>query len=118
MQLTFPLFDDHEITLLRECPASGSVTQGLITQNFERAVADLHGVDHALATTSCTAALHLAALALGFGPDDEVIVPAFTWITSTNCAEYVSARAVFADVDLATYNVDAAALAAVKKPVS
>jgi perosamine synthetase len=108
MQLTSPHFDERELELLRECLASGWVTQGPLTEKFERAVAEMHGVKHALATSSCTAALHLAMLALGLGPDDEVIVPAFTWITTANCAEYVGARAVFADVDADTFNLDPA----------
>jgi len=116
LQLTSPLFDDRELTLLRECLDSGWVTQGPRVAEFERLVAARHGVGHALATTSCSAALHLATLALGLGPGDEVIVPAFTWITSANCAEYVGARAVFADVDLATYNLDPAAVEAAVTP--
>ena len=69
---------------------------------FEDLIAERHGVKHALATTSCTAALHLATMALGLKAGDEVIVPSFTWVTSAHCAEYVGAKAVFADIDLAT----------------
>ena len=82
------------------------MTQGPKVKEFEEAFAERHRVTHALATTSCTAALHLATLALGLGPGDEVIVPAFTWVTSANCAEYVGAKAVFADVDPNTFNLD------------
>ena len=95
--ITAPHFDEAEIDNLRRCLDSGWVTQGPMTAEFERKVAAVHGVTHALATTSCTAALHLATLALGLKPGDEVVVPAFTWITSANAAEYVGARAVFAD---------------------
>jgi len=109
MQLTASSFDDAEIRSLRACLASGWVTQGPVTQEFERLIAARQKVGHALAATSCTAALHLAALALGLGPGDEVVVPAFTWITSANCAEYVGAKAVFADIDLASFNLDPAA---------
>jgi perosamine synthetase len=111
MPLTRPSFDERELALLRECLASGWVTQGPLTERFERTVAERHGVRHARATTSCTAALHLATSALGLGPDDEVIVPAFTWITSANCAEYVGARAVLVDVDPTTFNLDPARIA-------
>jgi dTDP-4-amino-4,6-dideoxygalactose transaminase len=82
------------------------VTQGPLTAEFERLFAVRHKVGHALATTSCTAALHLATMALEIGRGDEVIVPAFTWVTSAHCAEYVGARVVFADVELSTYNLD------------
>ena len=92
------------------------MTQGPLTREFESRVAAIHTVTHALATTSCTAALHLATLALDLGPDDEVIVPAFTWITSANAAEYVGARAVFADVDPATFNLDPEAVEAAITP--
>jgi len=112
MQITSPLFDEREITLLRQCLQSGWVTQGPMTEMLECELARRHSVKHALATTSCTAALHLATLALGLGPGDEVIVPALTWITSANCAEYVGAHAVFADIDSDTYNLNPTAFEA------
>lgn len=113
MQITSPLFDEKEVELVRQCLESGWVTQGPRTAEFEKLVAMRHGVSHALATTSCTAALHLATLALDLKPGDEVVVPAFTWVTSANCAEYVGARVVFADVDPKTYNLDPKAFEAV-----
>jgi dTDP-4-amino-4,6-dideoxygalactose transaminase len=116
MQLTAPEFDETEMDQLRACLNSGWVTQGPLTQRFERLIAQHHGVKHALATTSCTAALHLATMALGLRAGDEVIVPAFTWVTSAHCAEYVGACAVFADIDLVTYNLDPAAFAAAITP--
>src|SRR5437764_1116205 len=88
MLLTSPHFDGTEIEALRECFASGWVTQGPLTERFEGLVGELHDARHAIATTSATAALHLSCAALGLGPGDEVIVPAFTWITSANAAEY------------------------------
>jgi dTDP-4-amino-4,6-dideoxygalactose transaminase len=94
---------------LKRCLDSGWVTQGPLTREFEKEIIQLHQVEYALATTSCTAALHLAVLALGLGPGDEVVVPAFTWITSGNAAEYAGAKTVFADVDPRTYNLDVAA---------
>ncbi len=116
MQLTAPKFDEDEMDMLRACLNSGWVTQGPMTHRFERLIAEHHRVKHALATTSCTAALHLATMALGLQPGDEVIVPAFTWVTSAHCAEYLGARAVFVDIDLMTYNVDPVALAAAITP--
>ncbi|NEU96208.1 DegT/DnrJ/EryC1/StrS family aminotransferase [Bradyrhizobium uaiense] len=106
MNITEPSFDEAEITLLRECLNSKWVTQGPLTERFEKLLAEKHGVKHALACTSCTAALHLATLALNLGAGDEVIVPAFTWVTSAHCAEYVGAKPVFVDVELSTYNID------------
>ncbi|MGE0653351.1 MAG: DegT/DnrJ/EryC1/StrS family aminotransferase [Alphaproteobacteria bacterium] len=114
--ITAPSFDEGEIEMVRAVLNSGWVTQGPMVSRFERAVADLHEVRNALACTSCTAALHLAGMALGLGPGDEVIVPAFTWITSAHTAEYCGARAVFADIDLATFNLDPRALERVITP--
>lgn len=116
MQITFPSFDESEITALRECLASGWVTQGPMVSRFERLVSAAHGVEHALATTSCTAALHLAVAALGLGPGDEVLIPAFTWVTSAHCAEYMGATARFVDVDVDTFNIDPAAVASAVSP--
>lgn len=116
MQLASPSFDESEIESVRRCLASGWVTQGPMTRQFEELLAKRHAAPYALATTSCTAALHLAALALGLGPGDEVIVPAFTWITSANAAEYVGAKAVFADVNPNTFNLDPAAFEAAITP--
>lgn len=116
INITAPHFDESEITQLRACLQSGWVTQGPMVKRFEALLADRHAVPHALATTSCTAALHLAALAVGLQPGDEVVVPAFTWVTSAHCAEYVGAKAVFADIDLATFNLDPKALEAAITP--
>jgi perosamine synthetase len=116
MKLASPSFDQAEVELVRQCLASGWVTQGPLTQRFEDLVAERHGAKHAMATTSCTAALHLATAALGLGPGDEVIVPAFTWVTSAHCAEYVGARPVFAEIDLATYNLQPEAFEAAITP--
>lgn len=116
MNITEPSFDEAEIEAVRSVLESKWVTQGPMTERFERAIAEAHGVRHALATTSCTAALHLATMALDLKPGDEVVVPAYTWVTSAHCAEYVGARAVFADIDLATYNLDPAAFEAAITP--
>lgn len=116
MKIASPSFDDSEIELLRECLQSRWVTQGPFTERFEALVGRYHEAKHALATTSCTAALHLATAALGLGPGDEVIVPAFTWVTSAHCAEYVGAKPVFADINPLTYNLDPAAFEAAITP--
>lgn len=112
MKLTEPEFDEAEIANLRSCLSSGWVTQGPFVTQFEAQVRTRHNVKHGFAVTSCTAGLHLAALALGLGPGDEILVPAFTWITSANMAEYVGAEVVFVDVDPTTFNIDPEAAAA------
>jgi perosamine synthetase len=112
MNITEPSFGEAEIAMLRECLDSKWVTQGPLTERFERMIAEKQKVTHALACTSCTAALHLATLALKLGPGDEVIVPAFTWVTSAHCAEYVGAKPIFVDIDLSTFNINPRALEA------
>ncbi len=116
MVLTRPCFDGEELKNFQECLDSGWVTQGPFVSRFEKLVAERHQTQYALATTSCTAALHLATQALGLGPGDEVIVPSFTWVTSAHCAEYVGARPVFADVRADTFNLDPEAFAAAITP--
>src|SRR5260370_19711934 len=116
MVLTRPCFDGEELKNFQECLDSGWVTQGAFVSRFEKLVAERHQTQYALATTSCTAALHLATQALGLGPGDEVIVPSFTWVTSAHCAEYVGARPVFADVRADTFNLDPEAFAAAITP--
>jgi len=90
---------------------SGWLTQGPKVAQFEQAFAVRHGVKHALATTSCTTGLHLILAAMGIGPGDEVIVPAFTWVATANVVLYCGARPVLADVERGTYNIDPADVA-------
>jgi len=116
IQIAQPVMSEDEVQAVREVLESGWLTQGPRVQAFERAFAERHGVAHALATTSCTTALHLALLALGIGPGDEVIVPAFTWIASANAVAYCGARPVFADIDRETYNIDPDSMAAALGP--
>lgn len=72
---------------------------------FEADFAQYVGVSHTLATSSCTGALHLALLALGVGPGDEVVVPETTWVASGAAVRYVGATPVFADVDPVTWTI-------------
>src|SRR5205814_6326874 len=74
---------------------------------FERAFAEAIGSKHAISLPSCTAGIHLALMALGIGPGDEVIVPEATWIASAAPISYVGATPVFADVEEDTWCLDA-----------
>jgi len=105
-----PFLGDEELEAVQEPLRSGWVVQGPYVADFEAKVAAFCGVEHAVATTSCTTALHVAVSALGLGPGDEVLVPAFTWVSTANVVEQCGARAVFVDVDLESFNVDAGAL--------
>jgi dTDP-4-amino-4,6-dideoxygalactose transaminase len=97
-----PLFDvrlrDEEIAAVVATLRSGWLTMGPQTQEFERAFGEKLGVRHAVAVSSCTAALHLAYLAAGVGPGDEVVVPAITFVAGAAAARYCGAEPVLADV--------------------
>ena len=77
---------------------SGWLTAGPETEQFETAFAERIGVKHALAVANCTAALHLAHVAVGAGPGDEVLCPALTFVATANAARYTGADVVFCDV--------------------
>lgn len=109
--IALPSFDDDEWLALREPLESGWVTQGPQVLAFERAFAARHGVQHGLATTSCTTALHLGLAALGVAPGDEVIVPAFTWVASANVVRHLGASPVLVDVSTDTFNIDVSRVA-------
>jgi len=85
-------------------------------ERFERAFAEYLGVKHAISTSSCTGALHLALLALGVGPGDEVIVPDLTWVATANAVLYVGATPVFVDVQPAGWCMDPRAFEAAITP--
>ncbi len=85
---------------------SGWMTQGPQVAAFEKLFADIHGVRHAIAVSNCTTALHLALVAAGVGPGDEVIVPAFTWVSTANVVIYCGAKPVFVDIDIPSFNMD------------
>lgn len=106
--ITKPYFDDEEMCTLKECLDSGWVTQGPMTEKFESLFREEHPCAYAVSVSSCTAALHIALLALGIHAGDEVIVPSFTWVTSASCVEYVGADVRFVDVEKETMNIDAA----------
>lgn len=109
--ISLPLTGDEEWQATREPLLSGWLTQGPKVAAFEQAFAIRHSVSHALATTSCTTGLHLILSAMGIGPGDEVIVPAFTWVATANVVLYCGATPVFADVDRRTNNIDPVDLA-------
>jgi len=108
--ITKPSFGEAELRAVAEPLESGWVVQGPRVREFEQRFTAYTGAEHAVATTSCTAALHLAVAALGLEPGDEVIVPAFTWVSTANVVEYMGATPRFCDVDLATFNLDPATL--------
>src|ERR1700733_3522954 len=97
-----PLFDlrlqPQDLEAVAQTLRSGWLTLGPRTAAFEEAFAAQLGARHAIALSSCTAALHLAYLAAGVGPGDEVIVPSFTFVATVNGVLYCGGQPVFADI--------------------
>lgn len=114
--IAVPLLGIEEEQAAAAAIRSGWVTQGPKVAEFERAVADFCEAEHAVATSNCTTALHLAMVVAGVGPGDEVICPSMSFIATCNAIRYVGATPVFADVDAATYNLDPDATAAAITP--
>jgi perosamine synthetase len=98
--------NDHDIAAVAEVLRSGRLSLGPRTEEFERAVSQYIEVEHAVAVSSGTAALHLIVRALGFEPGDEVLVPSFTFAASVNVLLYESLVPVFCDIEDVTYNLD------------
>ena len=111
IQISLPSTGDEEWQAMRESLVSGWLTQGPKVAAFEKAFAERHGVEYALASSNCTTGLHLCLAAMGVGPGDEVIVPSFTWVATANVVLYCGATPVLADVDTTTNNIDAADVA-------
>jgi dTDP-4-amino-4,6-dideoxygalactose transaminase len=103
--ITKPFFGAEEMRAVQQPLKSGWVVQGAFVREFEEKFSAFTGVPFSIATTSCTTALHIAVAALGLKPGDEVIVPAFTWVSTPNVVEYMGARPVFCDIDLQTFNI-------------
>jgi dTDP-4-amino-4,6-dideoxygalactose transaminase len=98
MPLTDIKVSEDDVQAVLACLESGWLTMGPRTQDFERALGEYVGTPHAVTVSSGTAALHLALLAAGVGPGDEVIVPAFTFVASASAARYAGAEPVLCDV--------------------
>lgn len=103
--ITKPYIDEAEEQEVLEVLRSGWVVQGPKVAEFERLVAEYVGASYAVATSSCTTALHVALTLHGIGAGDEVIVPSFTFIATANAVCYTGATPVFVDVDPYTYNL-------------
>ncbi len=103
-----PLFDECEKQMVLKPIESGWLVQGPYVAEFEKAFADFTGSSFAVATSSCTTALHVTLDALGIKTGNKVLVPSFTYVASANAVEYTGAEVAFCDIDLRTFNIDAA----------
>jgi perosamine synthetase len=108
IRLAWPDVGEAEAAAVAEVLESGTLTMGPRVAEFEAALAAACHVGHVAAVSSGTAALHLAMLALGVGPGDEVIVPAYTFPATANVVELCGAKAVLVDVDPDTFLVEPA----------
>jgi len=104
--ITIPFIGDEERKAILDPLESGWVVQGPQVAEFEQLFSEFTGGTYAIATTSCTTAIHLALVAMGVGYGDEVILPSFTFVATANAVEYTGAIPVFCDIDLRTFNLD------------
>jgi dTDP-4-amino-4,6-dideoxygalactose transaminase len=103
-----PEYDDAEARAVASVLASGWVSQGPKVAEFERRFAERVGAPEAVATTSCTTALHLALVIAGVGTGDEVIVPSYTFVATANAVLYANAVPTFAEIEADSWNLDPA----------
>ena len=111
-----PSITEAEIREVEECLRSGWLSTGPRTQRFEEALAAYTGTPHCVATSSGTAALHVALLAAGVKAGDEVITTPMTWVATANVVLHIGAVPVFADIEPATLNIDPARVADAMTP--
>lgn len=98
--------DDADVAAVTETLRSDYLTCGPKIPELEKKICQVTNAAYCVAVSNGTAALHIAAMAAGIGPGDEVITTAITFAASANCALYVGAKPVFADIDPETYNID------------
>jgi perosamine synthetase len=104
-----PALVGRELEYVTDCIESSWISSaGSYIERFEASFSEFVGVEHAVACCNGTAALHLALLALGVGPGDEVIVPTLTYVATANAVRYCGAEPVFVDSDQETWNLDPA----------
>ena len=102
-----PSIGEEEIAAVEQVLRSGWITTGPKSQALEEQFADYVGCRYAVALSSATGGMHIALLALGIGPGDEVITPSQTWVSTANMISLLGAKPVFVDVDRDTLMTDA-----------
>jgi perosamine synthetase len=106
VRLAWPDVGDEELAEIAAVLETGQLTMGPKVEELEELLAAAAGAKHAVAVSSGTAALHVGVLALGIGPGDEVLVPAYTFPATANVVALAGARPVLVDVDPVTMNID------------
>ena len=106
-ELDEPYVGKEELNYLKQAIDTGWISSlGLFVEKFEKKFADYIGVKYAVATSSCTGAIHMALLAMGIGEGDEVIIPEATWISCAAAVIYTGAKPVFVDIKEDTWCID------------
>ncbi len=104
--LASPDIQTEDIEAVSAVLRTGNLVQGKQVEQLENALATFLGVPHCIAVSNGTATLHLTLVALGIGPGDEVIIPAFSYIATANVVELVGAKPVFVDISLDSFNIN------------
>ena len=101
-----PTLGEDEVRAVASVIRSGDIAEGEVVARFEKTFAEKMGVQHAVAVSSGTAALHLILLAMGIGPGDEVIIPSYVCTALLHAVQYVGARPILSEIDSVSYNID------------
>ena len=113
--LARPNLLENDIELVTQVLRSGMLVQGRYVEELEKVFIEFTGSSNASALSNGTATLHLSLIALGIGPGDEVIVPAFSYVATANVVELVGAKPIFVDIDSETFNIS---ISAIEKAIS
>ncbi len=106
IKLASPDLQNQDIEAVLDVLKSGNLVQGENVEKLEKELANYLNVEHCIMVTNGTATLHLILHALGIGPGDEVILPAFSYIATANVIELVGATPIFVDIDINTFNIN------------
>ena len=101
-----PYITEEEIAAVANAVREKRLSQGVYVEEFEEKFAKYFGTRHAVAVSNGTAALHVALAAIDIKPNDEIIVPSFSFIATANCALYQGAKPIFVEIEPHTYNID------------
>lgn len=104
--LASPDINAEDIKTVADVLSTGMLVQGVNVEILEKNISSFLNSKHTIAVSNGTATMHTALLALGIGPGDEVIVPAFSYVATANVVELVGAKPVFVDIDINTFNID------------
>jgi dTDP-4-amino-4,6-dideoxygalactose transaminase len=104
--VALPFLDEREVEAARRPIMTGWVTQGPEVAAFEREFAGYVGAKHACAVSNCTTALHLALMAVGVKPGDEVVTVSHSFVATANSVRYCGAKPVFVDIEPDTFNLN------------